>query len=112
MGFPDGSVGKEPACDAGDARDMSLIPGSGGAPAGGTATHSNIVAWRIQWTEGPGGLQPIGHKMSDTNEVTENSIDGRYHQQEMRGPLLPQIWSIEETLLSMVSYHFIHWISV
>ena len=26
----------------------------------GMATHSNILAWRIQWTEKPGGLQSIG----------------------------------------------------
>ena len=24
------------------------------------ATHSSILAWRIPWTEEPGGLQPIG----------------------------------------------------
>ena len=24
------------------------------------ATHSSIPAWRIQWTEEPGGLQPMG----------------------------------------------------
>ena len=24
------------------------------------ATHSNILAWRIPWTEEPGGLQSIG----------------------------------------------------
>ena len=27
----------------------------------GTATHSNILAWRIPWTEEPGRLQSIGH---------------------------------------------------
>ena len=26
------------------------------------ATHSNILAWRIPWTEEPGGLQPTGSK--------------------------------------------------
>ena len=26
----------------------------------GMATHSNILAWRIAWTEEPGGLQPTG----------------------------------------------------
>ena len=26
----------------------------------GIATHSSILAWRIPWTEEPGGLQPIG----------------------------------------------------
>ena len=24
------------------------------------ATHSSILAWRIPWTEEPGGLQPTG----------------------------------------------------
>ena len=24
------------------------------------ATHSSILAWRIPWTEKPGGLQPMG----------------------------------------------------
>ena len=24
------------------------------------ATHSNILAWRISWTEKPGGLQSMG----------------------------------------------------
>ena len=26
----------------------------------GMATHSNILAWRILWTEEPGGIQFIG----------------------------------------------------
>ena len=25
-----------------------------------TATHSNILAWKIPWTKEPGGLQSIG----------------------------------------------------
>ena len=25
----------------------------------GVATHSPILAWRIPWTEEPGGLQPV-----------------------------------------------------
>ena len=42
------------------------IPGSGRSlgqedPLGeGTATHSSILAWRIPWTEEPGGLLSIG----------------------------------------------------
>ena len=34
-GFPGGSVGKELACNAGDTRDMDLIPGLGRSPGGG-----------------------------------------------------------------------------
>ena len=26
----------------------------------GKATHSSILAWRIPWTEEPGGLQSVG----------------------------------------------------
>ena len=26
----------------------------------GMATHPSILAWRIPWTEEPGGLQPTG----------------------------------------------------
>ena len=36
----------------------------------GMATHSSILAWRIPWTEEPGGLQPMGCKESDTTEAT------------------------------------------
>ena len=35
MGFPAGSVGKESAGNAGDAREMGLIPGLGRSPGGG-----------------------------------------------------------------------------
>ena len=29
-------------------------------PEEGVATHSSILAWRIPWTEEPGGLQSMG----------------------------------------------------
>ena len=32
------------------------------------ATHSSIRAWRIPWTEDPGGLQSTGCKEPDMNE--------------------------------------------
>ena len=30
------------------------------------AIHSSILAWRIPWTEKPGGLQSMGSQKSDT----------------------------------------------
>ena len=30
----------------------------------GMATHSNILAWRVLWTEEPGGLQSMGLDMT------------------------------------------------
>ena len=32
------------------------------------ATHSSVPAWRISWTEEPGGLQSMGSQESDTTE--------------------------------------------
>ena len=31
------------------------------------ATHSNILAWRIPWTEEPGGLQSMGSQRVEDN---------------------------------------------
>ena len=32
------------------------------------AMHSSTLAWRIPWTEEPGGLQSMGSQESDTTE--------------------------------------------
>ena len=37
------------------------------------ATHSSILAWRIPWTEEPGGLQFVGFKQLDTTEATSHT---------------------------------------
>ena len=55
--FPGGSDGKESTCNAGD---PGSILGSGRPLEKGMATHSSIIAWRIPWTEEPGGLQSMG----------------------------------------------------
>ena len=34
------------------------------------ATHSSILAWEIQWTEEPSGLQPLGSQRVEHNLVT------------------------------------------
>ena len=52
--------------NAGDTRDVGLIPGSGRPLEEVIATHSSIVAWRIPLTEKPGrllstGSQRVGH---------------------------------------------------
>ena len=57
QGFPGGSDSKESACNEGD---LSSIPGLEDTLEEGMATHSSILAWRIPWTEEPGGLQSIG----------------------------------------------------
>ena len=49
-------VVKSPPVNAGDIRDRVLIPGSGRSLEEVMATYSIILAWRIPWTEEPGGL--------------------------------------------------------
>ena len=46
--------------NAGDIREMGLTPGREDPLEQGTAPHSSILAWRIPWTEEPGGLQSMG----------------------------------------------------
>ena len=57
LGFPGGSVVKNPPTNAGDA---GSIPGLKRAPRVEVATHSSVLAWKIPWTEQHGGLQSMG----------------------------------------------------
>ena len=48
------------------------------------ATHSSILAWRLPWTEEPGGLQSMGV------EKTQHDLsDGHFPFGELHSPLLP-----------------------
>ena len=47
---------KESTCNAGDARDMGSIPGSGRSPGAGNGNPLQ----QEYWTEEPGGLQSMG----------------------------------------------------
>ena len=57
MDFPDGSAGKESACNAGE-----LVRSLGWEDPleKEMATRSGILAWQIPWTEEPCGLQSMG----------------------------------------------------
>ena len=65
-GFPGGSEGKESTCNVGD---PGYIPGSGRFPGEGNGNPLYFLAWRIPWTEEPGGLQFMGHKQLDMTEI-------------------------------------------
>ena len=51
---------KNLSANAGDMRDMGSIPELGRLLEEGMAIYSDILAWRIPWTEEPGGLQSMG----------------------------------------------------
>ena len=71
MGFPFGSVVKDPPANAGDIRDVGSISGSGKYPEEGNGTQ-------LQYSclENPGGQRSLvsysswGCKESDTTEAT------------------------------------------
>ena len=68
--FPCSSDGKESVCNAGD---LGSIPGSGRSSGEGIAIHSSILAWRVPWTEEPGGLQFMGLQTVGHNWVTNTA---------------------------------------
>ena len=55
-------VVKNPPANVGDIRVVGSTPGLGRSPGEGDGNplQASILAWRIPWTEEPGGLQPIG----------------------------------------------------
>ena len=56
MGFPGGSVIKNPSANAGDVGGEDPLEKE-------MATHSNIFAGKISWTEEPGGKQSVSHRV-------------------------------------------------
>ena len=65
--FPGGSVVKNLPANAGDTRDVGLIPGKGrylggGGGEGGNGNPLSILAWEVPWTEESGQLQSMGSR--------------------------------------------------
>ena len=49
------------------------------------AIHSSILAWRIPWTEAPGGLQSMGRKESNMTEQLKTAHWKQNHPESRRG---------------------------
>ena len=64
VGFPGDSDSKESACSAGDLGFKRPLEK-------GMAAHSSTLAWRIPWTEGPGGLRACGPRGRKEVDMTE-----------------------------------------
>ena len=68
-GFPGGTVVNNSPPKAGDTREVGSISGSARYLEKEMATHCSILAWRLPWTEEPGGLQSRVTQV-DTTEAT------------------------------------------
>ena len=70
MGFPGGSEGEESVCNVGN---PGSILSQEDPLEKGIATHSCILAWKIPWTEEPGGPQPMGLQRVGHDGVTKHT---------------------------------------
>ena len=60
QGFPGGSLVKNLPANARDVIDVGSVVGWEDPLEEGMAARSSVLAWRIPWTEEPGGLQSVG----------------------------------------------------
>ena len=63
-------VVENPPVNSGDMRDAVWSLGQEDFLEEGMATHSSILAWRIPWTEEPGGLQSMAWQRVGQTKVT------------------------------------------
>ena len=63
-------VVKNPPDNAGDIRDVGLIPKLGRFPEEGNGNPLQYSCLRIPWTEEPGGLQSMGSHRIEHEEAT------------------------------------------
>ena len=59
------------------------------APEKEMASHSSILAWRILWTEEPGGLQSVGLQRLDTTERLTPSLKAHVELLELLSDAAP-----------------------
>ena len=64
---------KNSPANAGNARDLSLTPGSGRSPGIENGNHSSILAWKIPWTEEPDGLWSMGLQTVEQDFETKHN---------------------------------------
>ena len=56
-----------------NAGGMGSIPGLGRFPREGNGNRSSILAWRVPWTEEPGGLQSMRSHRVRHDQLTEHA---------------------------------------
>ena len=86
LGFPGGSVVKESTyqCRRCKIRRFQSL-GQEDPLEEEMATHSSILAWRIPWTEKPGGLQFIGSQRVRQPHMYEHALPGQFDCKQKMG---------------------------
>ena len=99
MGFLGSSDGKESAFNAGD---PGLNPGSGRFPGEGNGNHYSILAWRITWTEEPGGLPWSCKELDMTELLTHTHTHTHAHTHTHSTYLIWLLWRVNESVHIML----------
>ena len=97
-GLPRCCSGQVSICQCRRTRDRSSIAGSGDPQEEEMATHSNILAWEIPWTEEPGGLQfmgyqRVGHNWAHTHTHTHTHTHRKHETRKGRRKMFSQLQS-------------------
>ena len=108
LGFPCGSAGKESTCNAGD---LGSILGVGrDSLEKGKATHSSILAWRIQWTIQFTGSLRVGHDWATfTSQVLPGKTTGVGYHFLLQGIFLTQGSNPGLLLGRQILYYWATW---
>ena len=96
-GLPGWFSGQESACQYRSPRRHGSIPGQGDPLEEEMASHSRILAWRIPWTEEPGGIQSMGSKRVEYSWAHTHSLTHIHPP----SALLSQLFSFLFTLISV-----------
>ena len=100
-------MAKSPLAKAGGTKNAGVICGLRRSPGKGMTTHSIILAWRILFTEEPGGYSPWGCKESDTTEHRQTLSGYKYFEVThsiFRLFMTPVLWSFIYGHLCVVSF--------
>ena len=84
-GLPQWLRSKEATCSLGDLQETWVQSlGWQDSLEEEMATHSSILAWKIPWTEKPGGLQSMGWQRVEHNLATEHTCSLSWKKKNLK----------------------------
>ena len=91
-------------------RRCGFDPGLGRSPEEEMATHSSILAWKIPWTDEPGGLQSKGSQRLKHDWVSEHFV-GTCWCRQGSWVLQLQVWDIGRKSKTQGTHHrVVRWV--
>ena len=73
------------------------------------ATHSNVLAWKIPWTEEPGGLESMGSQLKQHSGGHEGLPEEQFHSPDSDVQTIFR-WALASIPSSFLRVFLIHWV--